>query len=137
MKTRGYNHMSTNQSSTASNLQGPNLQTPSASGAQYFNNLYNSSSSISANANDAIVAFFEKYTNNKKTGDNLAAAVVYTATAQQLDPMTVLAQFQSLPPGQLTNYLTAFLNASRAPTSMLGLKTTISTSPFVTRAILV
>lgn len=129
--------MSLTQTSTASNLQGPNLQTPSASGAQYFNNLYSANFSISPGANDAIVAFFEKYTNNKKTGDNLAAAVVYTALAQNLDPMAVMAQFQSLPPGQLTNYLAAFLNATRAPTSMLGLKTQTTTSPYVTRTVLV
>jgi hypothetical protein len=63
--------------------------------------------------------------------------VVYTALAQNLDPMAVMAQFQSLPPGQLTNYLAAFLNATRAPTSMLGLKTQTTTSPYVTRTVLV
>jgi hypothetical protein len=128
--------MATNQTSTASNLQGPNLQTASASGTQYFNNLYNASSGASAGTNDAITAFFEKYTQNKTAGDNLAAAVMYTATAQNLDPMTVLAQFQNLPQGQLNNYLTAFLNASRAPTSMLGLKSSTKTSVYVSRSIL-
>jgi Rad3-related DNA helicase len=128
--------MATNQTSTASNLQGPNLQTPSAAGTQYFNNLYSATYNISANANDAIVAFFENYTKSKTAGDNLAAAVTYTAMAQNLDPMSVLSQFQNLPSAQLTSYLTAFLNSSRAPTSFLGLKSSTRTSPFVTRTVL-
>jgi Rad3-related DNA helicase len=129
--------MTTNQTSTATNLQGPNLQTSSASGTQYFNNLYSATYSISANANDAIVAFFEGYAKNKTAGDNLAAAVVYTALAQNLDPMEVLSKFQNLPAGQLTNYLTAFLNSTRSPTSFLGIKSSTSTSSFVTRTILI
>jgi hypothetical protein len=126
----------TSQTSTATNLTGPNANAATSNGPQYFNNLYSSKFIISANANDAIVAFFEQYADNKQAGDNLAAAVTYTALAQQLDPMTVLTEFQKMPKGQLNNYLIAFLNSTRVPTSVLGVKTQTTTSPFVTRTIL-
>ena len=56
--------------------------------------------------------------------------------AQNLDPLTVLADFQKLPPGQLNNYLIAFLNINRAPTSVIGINAGTKTSPYVTRTIL-
>ena len=82
------------------------------------------------------MAFFEQYTQNKITGQNLASAVLYTAQAQNINPMTILSDFQKMPKGQLNNYLAAFLNATRVPTSAIGIKTSAKTSPFVTRTIL-
>lgn len=131
--------MSTNQPSTATNLQAPDASTSTttANANQYFNNFYSIPFNVSANVNDAMTAFFERYTQNAAAGKNLAAAVLYTAMSQGLDPMVVLSDFEKLPKGQLDNYLIAFLNVSRVPTSMLGKKTTTGTSPYVTRTILV
>ena len=92
---------------------------------------------MSAGANDAITAFFQQYASNITVAKNLASAVLYTALSQNLNPLQVLSDFESLPKGQLTNYLLAFLNTSRVPTSTLGINKGITTSPFVTRAILV
>ena len=50
--------------------------------------------------------------------------------------MTVLSQFEALPKGQLNNYLVAFLNSNRVPTSVLGTSTGVATSPYVARTIL-
>jgi hypothetical protein len=125
-----------NQVSTATNLQGPNVNAaPGTSNTNiYFNNLYSVNMSTGP-ANDALVAFFEEYTSNKQAADNLAAAVLYTATAQQLNPMQVLADFKKLPAGDLSNYLIAFLNINRIPTSLIGVKTGLSTNPVVARTI--
>jgi hypothetical protein len=130
--------MSTYQVSTATNVTGPvanqNAQTNPA--PKYFNNFYSIPFNVSANTNDAIVSFFEEYANNATTAQNLAASVLYTAQAQNIDPLTVLAQFQSLPKGELSSYLIAFLNSNRVPTSVLGVKKSLQTSPYVTRTIL-
>jgi len=127
-----------NLHSTATNLAGPDISVDSSrtNPTKYFNNLYSDVFSVSAGANDAIVAFFEQYTQNKITGQNLASAVLYTAQAQNINPMTILSDFQKMPKGQLNNYLAAFLNATRVPTSAIGIKTSAKTSPFVTRTIL-
>ena len=126
------------QSTTATNIVGPNLSALAAANNtnQYFNNFYTIPFNVSAGSNDAIVAFFERYTQNTQTARAMASSVLYTAFAQNLDPLTVLSEFESLPTGQLNTYLAAFLNISRIPTSMLGVNSGTKTSPFVTRTIL-
>jgi hypothetical protein len=124
------------QISTATNLQGPDLSNGLNDARKYFNNFYNTGFNVSANANDAMIAFFEEYSQNAAAAKNLAAAVLYTAMAQNMDPMLVLSDFQQLPKGQLNNYLTAFLNANRVMTSVLGTKSGAKTNPYVSRTIL-
>jgi hypothetical protein len=126
------------QYTAVSNLTGVNAsQSAQTNPAQkYFNNFLSVSLSVAPQTNDAIVAFFEEYCNNSVAAKNLAATVIFSAKAQSLDPLVILAQFQSLPKGQLDNYLTAFLNSSRVPTSILGMRYQTNTSPFVTRTIL-
>ena len=128
----------TNQSAIATNLSGPKLTATSAvqDAQKYYNNLYATSFATSANTNDALVAFFEEYCPTKVAADNLASAVMATALAQNTDPLTILAQFQALPKGQLNNYLIAFLNISRVPTSILGVNTGAKTNNLVTRSII-
>ena len=126
--------MSTNLT-TATNTQAPNLSGTQNNASKFFNNFFAGDFSIGA-SNDAVTAYFEKYTGNAATGKALAATVIYTAQAQNLDPMAVLSEFQKLSTGELNNYLAAFLNFNRVPTSTIGIKTTATTSPLITRTIL-
>jgi hypothetical protein len=132
--------MTTNtQSTTATNLTGPDLSSSSAKNdaPKYFNNFYATPFNVSAGANDVVTGFFEQYADTKMAAANLASAVLYTAMSQNIDPMSILSQFENLPKGQLNSYLAAFLNISRAPTSALGINNgTKATSTFVTRSIL-
>jgi hypothetical protein len=127
--------MANNQIGTATNVTGPDLSGAQNNAQKYFNNFFARDFSIGA-ANDAITAYFEQYTGSKSAGQALAATVIYTAQANSLDPMAVLAEFQKLGQGQIDNYLAAFLNFNRVPTSTIGVKKTQQTSPFVTRSIL-
>ena len=127
--------MATTQTSTATNITGPDLSNPTNNANKYFNNLYHTEFSVGP-ADEVIVAFFEQYALNKTSAKHLAATVLYTAMAQSLNPMTILTEFQKLPKGQLTSYLAAFLNANRVPTSVLGIKSTAGTNPLVARTIL-
>jgi Rad3-related DNA helicase len=126
------------QNSTATNLTGPNIQSSAQANQslQYYNNLSATNFSVSANTNDALVAFFEEYCPTKAAADNLAAAVEYTALAQNLNPLSVLADFRALPKNQLNTYLVAFLNITRIPTSVLGTSTGSKTNSFVSRSII-
>jgi hypothetical protein len=127
------------QVSAVTNLTGPNLNVPSLSSNSantYFNNFYSTPFNVSAGANDAITAFFQEYCPNLQAAESLASAVLYTALAQNIDPLKLLSDFESLPKGQLTNYLVAFLNVTRVPTSMLGINNGAQVSPFITRTIL-
>ncbi len=126
------------QITTATNITGPDLSATTATNnaPQYFNNFYAIPFNISANANDAIVAFFEKYAENPQTAKSLAAAVLYTAFSQNINPLSILSEFEKLPKGKVNEYLAAFLNISRVPTSLIGIKTGTRTSPYVARTIL-
>lgn len=124
-----------NQVTTATNLNNPDMSVATNDARRYFNNFYSPQYSVGP-SDDAITGFFEQYTQNKKAAKNLSSVVLYTALAQNLDPMAVLSEFQRLPKGQLNAYLAAFLNANRAPTSIIGIKTTNNTNPLVSRSVL-
>lgn len=130
--------MTNSQVSTATNITGPDVSAASslANAGKYFNNFYKIDFNVSSSTNDAVIAFFEQHTQNKATAKNLSAAVIYTAMAQNMDPILVLAEFQKMSKGELNSYLVAFLNITRVPTSVLGIKGGTKTSPFITRSIL-
>lgn len=127
--------MATNQLGTATNLTGPDLSGAQNNTQKYFNNFFARDFSIGP-VNDVITAYFEKYTGSVTNGKLLAAAVIYTAQSQSLDPMAVLAEFEKLDKGQLNNYLAAFLNFNRIPTSTIGVKQTVQTNQYISRSIL-
>jgi hypothetical protein len=102
----------------------------------FFNNYFDPSLEISQNVNDAILSFFEQQTGDKQSAALLVQAVIETAKAQQVDPMTVLMDFQNLPQGELNSTLTLYLNASRVNTSFLGVKVTPKSNFYVARTII-
>jgi hypothetical protein len=121
---------------TATNLNTPDTSVSENDARRFFNNFYSQPLNVGP-AGDAILGFFEQYVSNQAAAKNLAAAVIYTATAQNLDPMIVLSEFQRVPRGQLTSYLAAFLNSNRSPTSLLGFRSTQTTNQYITRTILI
>jgi|LakMenE01Jun11ns_1017448.scaffolds.fasta_scaffold9726725_2 hypothetical protein len=74
----------------------PNQTNNSADTRTYFNNFYDLPQTTSPMINDAVVAFFQKITGNADTGKNLAAAVIYTALQQGIDPMSIVDQLKAL-----------------------------------------
>ena len=103
---------------------------------RYFNNFYVPSKTVSSNTNDAIVSFFEERSNNLESAKLLAQAVIDTAFAQRLDPLTVLDEFKNLDTLELNAYLALYLNTSRVNTSLLGIRNVPQANQYVTRSIL-
>lgn len=102
----------------------------------YFNNFFSPTFTVSPDVDAAIVSYFESVTDNRQSANILASAVMYTARTRGLNPMEVLNEFTKLPKGEVTSYLTMFLNLQRVGTSLLGLTTTPITSKYVARTIL-
>jgi len=120
-----------------SNLTAPNYESnDTVSTQQFFNNFYNKSYTISPNANDAIVSYFEGVADNKEAAQALAAAVIYTSLSQEVDPMSTLDQFTQLEPGEINVYLAMYLNLNRIPSSLLGITNKPITNKYVGRTIL-
>lgn len=120
-----------------SNLTAPSYESnETVSTQQFFNNFYNKSYTISPNANDAIVSYFEGIADNKEAAQALAAAVIYTSLSQEVDPMSTLDQFTQLEPGEINVYLAMYLNLNRIPSSLLGITNKPITNKYVGRTIL-
>jgi hypothetical protein len=129
--------MNNTQISTATNISAPDLSNSPNNPQKYFNNIFAIDFSVGL-SNDVLVSFFEEYTGNANGGKALASAVLYTAQAQGIDPLAMLDQFKKLSPLELNNYLAAFLNISRVPTSQIGIRPPSSnnTNPVIARIIL-
>ena len=102
----------------------------------YFNNFFKPNFSLSQNVEEAIVGYFQQVTQDKSSATNLAAGVIFTAKAQNMDPMIVLQQFTKMGKGQLNEYLTMFLNLNRIGTSYLGIGNVPLTNKYISRTIL-
>lgn len=76
------------------NLPGQTLH--EASATNYFNNFYDNPTNTSPMINDAVIAYFQNITGDSETGKNLAAAIIYTALQQNIDPMSVIDQLNLL-----------------------------------------
>jgi hypothetical protein len=123
--------------SSPSNLTTVNLGNNSNTSAQqFFNNYFNGTLSITSNQNDAVIAYFQSITKNPQSAQILASTVIYTAISQNINPMTIVQQFQAVAPGQLTLYLAMFLNLNRVGTSLVGINNQPITNKYITRAIL-
>lgn len=120
-----------------SNLIGPNFTVNNESKTQdFFQGYYTKNYSVSANANDVIIGYFETVTNNSESARALAAAVIYTSLSKQIDPISLVEKFKKLNPGELDNYLSGFLNTNRVTTSLLGTINQPSVGKYVQRCIL-
>jgi hypothetical protein len=102
----------------------------------FFNNFFTQTAGTSENINDAVIGYFQTVTGDKESGITLAAAVLFTAQQQGIQPMALIDEFRQLKPGELNAYLTMFLNINRAGTSLLGLSNQPQTSKYVIRAVL-
>ena len=120
--------------SSPQNTSAVNLNSPS----QYFNNFFVNVSAITADQNDALVAYFEGYTNgNKSAAQVLASSIIATSRAQGINPMATLQEFTKLPKGEIDIFLATFLNLNRVGTSYLGITNQPTISKYVQRAILI
>ena len=102
----------------------------------FFSNYFSPAFTVSQNIDDAVLAFFEKITQNKESAKVLASSVIYISLARDIDPMETLANFSSLDEDQLNSYVTAFLNLNRTGTSYLGINGAPRVGKYVQRMIM-
>ena len=102
---------------------------------QYFNNYFKPTTEISQNVNDAILSYFQEQTGNAETAKQLVQVIIDTATAQNIDPVSVLNSFVQLKTEELSPVLALYLNSSRANTSYLGVKLQPKRNQYIVRNI--
>lgn len=101
----------------------------------FFTNYYSPAFTVSQNVDDAVLAFFERVTENKESAKILASSVIYTSLARDIDPMEILAKFDAMKDDELNSYITVFLNINRVGTSYLGINGTPKVGKYVQRMI--
>ena len=69
----------------------------------FFNNYYTQTPGVSAATNDTVIAYFQSITGDVDAGKTLAAAVIYTATQQNLDPVSLVEELKKLSDKNLAN----------------------------------
>lgn len=122
---------------STSNLSSPSyLSNETNSTQEFFNNFFRQDFNLSPNVNDAVVSYFEKQADNKEAAQALAASVIYTSLAQDVNPMQTLDEFKDLPPGELNVFLAMYLNLNRVGSSLLGVRQQPTTNKYVSRTIL-
>lgn len=102
----------------------------------FFSNYFSPAFTVSQNIDDAVLAFFEKITQNKESAKVLASSVIYISLARDIDPMETLSSFAGLNENQLNSYVTAFLNLNRTGTSYLGINGAPKVGKYVQRMIM-
>lgn len=102
----------------------------------YWNNYFKPDFTVSPGVDAAIISYFERIAENRTAAKALASAVIYTAHSQNISPMTVLDEFTKIPKGEMSSYLTLFLNMQRVGTSYLGTSNQPPINKYVQRAIL-
>jgi hypothetical protein len=117
----------------ASNLGATSASKQTTKG--YFNNFFLGDINVSQNVDDAILGYFLQVADNEAGARALASAVILTSVSQGVDPMSTLAEFQKIPAGNLSTYLTMFLNLNRVGTSFLGINNAPRTTKYVERMI--
>lgn len=60
----------------------------------FFNNFYSQYPSVSSATNDTVVAYFQSITGDVDAGRTLAGAVLYTATQQGIDPISIVEELK-------------------------------------------
>lgn len=104
-------------------------------GNKFFNNYFDVDYTVSIETNDAILSWFETVTGDAESARLLSATVINTAQKNREDPLVVLDQFRALPIGDLNAVLALYLNASRVPTSFLGVVNTPTPNKYVSRTV--
>ena len=103
---------------------------------QYLNNFYKPTFTVSGNQDDAVIAFFEKITGEKESARILASSVVYTAMAQQVDPLVIIDQMRNMNQDERNQFTSTFLNFNRVGTSQLGVHLPNRYNRFIQRMIM-
>lgn len=103
----------------------------------YFNNYFLPEYSVSSEVDAATISFFENITRDKTSAKILASAVIFTSLSQNIDPMSTLKEFASIPANKLNAYIAMFLNLNRVGTSILGINNDQTVSKYVQRSILI
>ena len=119
-----------------SNISGISISQADKDVKSYFTNYFNRIVDISGAQNDAILSYFQRFTNNKEAAEALASAIIYTAQNQKQDPMEVLDYFTKIDINKLNAYLCMFLNMNRVGTSLLGINNQQIRNKYVRRSII-
>ena len=62
----------------------------------FFNNYYTQNPGVSSATNDTVIAYFQSITGDVDAGKTLAGAVLYTATQQNIDPVSIVEELKKL-----------------------------------------
>jgi hypothetical protein len=115
-----------------------NLPTPVSvtNPSVFFNGYFSQPLQVSDAVWGQVYGYFFSLTNDVDSANALAQGVIALTYNNNLDPLTVIAQFQSAPnSSSVKQLLISFFNSAKGATSKLGYKINNATPPNVARNI--
>jgi len=111
--------------------------TDSSSPKSFFNGYFTQPVQISDAVWEQVYNYFLTLTNDPTAANTLAQSVIALTHNNNLNPLTVLNQFQTSPNNSnIKNLLISFFNNVKGSTSKLGYKNNITTSANIARNII-
>jgi hypothetical protein len=111
--------------------------TDSSSSKSFFNGYFTQPIQISDAVWDQVYNYFLGLTKDPAAANTLAQSVIALTHDNNLNPLTVLQQFQSSPNNSnIKNLLISFFNNVKGSTSKLGYKNNVTTSVNIARNII-
>lgn len=103
----------------------------------FFNGYFSQPIQVSDAVWGQIYGFFYDLTKNSDTANVLAQSIITLTYNNNLEPLSVIKQFQTAPnSNNVKNLLISFFNNAKGPTSKLGYKNLNSTPPNIARNII-
>jgi hypothetical protein len=103
----------------------------------FFNGYFSQTIQVSDAVWGQIYGYFIGLTKNSESANALSQAVIAICYNNNLDPLTLLTEFQANPvQSNVKTLLISFFNSTKGSTSKLGFKNNLNTSKYIERNLL-
>ena len=103
----------------------------------FFNGYFSQTIQVSDAVWGQIYGYFIGLTKNSESANALSQAVIAICYNNNLDPLTLLKEFQANPvQSNVKTLLISFFNSTKGSTSKLGFKNNLNTSKYIERNLL-
>jgi hypothetical protein len=102
---------------------------------QIFDRFYGYQQQVPVDAYDAVLSYFTSVFGSAEAAGNFTVSVFRISHATNIDPMTLLQQFQGQTAPEITLTLAYYLNSIRSRSTLLGLNVPTQPNYYVSRNI--
>jgi len=103
---------------------------------EYFSNYFAQRGYVNPATYEALIAHFEKQTNNKDVARIIVGALIQTSIEKNVSVTGLIDKFANMSVRDVEKFVVSYLNYSRKNSSFLGFTNTVKNSNYVKRTVL-